>query len=48
MPVLGEDDVLEARCDLVDWLNNRISARDSELSAGTEVVLHIDDYEDVL
>ena len=48
MPVLSEGDVLEERRDSVDWFNDRVSARNGQLPAGTEVVLYVDDYEDVL
>jgi hypothetical protein len=48
VPVLGEDDVLEERRDFVDDGDDFIAARDGELPAGAEIVLHVDDDEEVV
>ena len=48
VPVLRQDNVLELRRDLLKPLNDGIAARHGQCPAGTEIVLHIDDDEDVL
>jgi hypothetical protein len=47
-PVLGQDDVLGLRRDLVNRRDDCVSVRDGQLPAGTEVVLNIDRQEYVL
>lgn len=48
VPILREDDVLKALRNSVDRRDDSISARNRQLPAGTEIVLHVDDNEDVL
>lgn len=47
MPVLSEDDVLEASGQGVDQRHDLLAAWHSEAAAGHEGVLHIDDEQDV-
>ena len=47
MPVLGERDVREMRCELVDDRHDRIAPRHGQRPAGEKVVLHIDHQKDV-
>ncbi len=47
MPVLGEDNVLEARGDGVDYRDDLVAARHGQSAAGAEVILHVDDEEEV-
>jgi hypothetical protein len=48
MPVLGEDDVLEERSDLVNDGNDLVAARDGQSPVWAEVILHVDDEEEVV
>jgi hypothetical protein len=48
VPVLRENDVLEAESDAVNGIDDRVSARNGQLPAGTEIVLHVDDDECIL
>lgn len=47
MPVLGEDDMLELLAEPVDEGDDLITVFDGERSAGTEIVLQVDDDERV-
>ncbi len=47
MPVLREDDVLEALAQLVDQRDDLVAAFDGERTARAEVVLDVDDEESV-
>ena len=47
MPVLGEDDVVEAGGEGVDAGDDGIAAGDGQGAAGEEVELHVDDEERV-
>ena len=48
MPILREDNMLKLRRDCVNQWNHGVSARNGKFPAGTEIILHIDDYENVL
>src|SRR5206468_1065864 len=48
MPVLGQDDMLEAAGERVDDRHYLVAARHGEGAARTEIVLDVDDDEDVL
>lgn len=48
VPVLGEDDVVEAGGECVDAGDNLVAAGDGECSAGQEVELHVDDEKCVI
>jgi len=47
VPVLGEDDVVEAGGEGVDAGNNGVAIGDGECTAGEEVELYVDDEESV-
>jgi len=48
VPVLSENDVLEARRGAMDGLDDFVSAGNGERSAGTKIILHVDDEENVV
>ena len=48
MPVLGENDVLESRCDGVDDGDDLVAAGNRQRSARAEIILHVGDEENVL
>ena len=47
VPVLGQDDMIELRCERVDTGNDLVAALNLERAAGQEVKLHIDNKENV-
>ena len=47
VPVLGVDDVLEALAETVDERNDLIAAFNGEGTAGTEIILDVDDEESI-
>ncbi len=47
MPVLGQDDIGELSGEPVDRRDDRVAVRHRERPAGTEIVLHIDDHQNV-
>jgi hypothetical protein len=47
VPVLGEDDVLEALAEAIDEGDDLVATLDCECSAGAEIVLDVDNEERV-
>ena len=48
VPVLGENDVLEVRRDVMDDRDDFVAAGHGQCPAGTEIVLNVDDEENVV
>jgi hypothetical protein len=48
MPVLGENDVLEPGSNAVDCRYDHITLGNSQLAAGAEVALHVDDEQKIV
>jgi len=48
MPVLSQNDVLKSRRDAMDGRDYLVAARNSKRAAGTKIILHVDDEENVV